>query len=53
MLGIFAYLDHNFYVASVPTVRVKVHLRRLLEAGYKVRVEGVGKDGVHVCFMWK
>ena len=36
MLGIFAYLDHNFYVASVPTVRVKVHLRRLLEAGHKV-----------------
>ena len=37
VLGIFSYLDHNFYVASVPTVRVKVHLRRLVEAGYKVR----------------
>jgi hypothetical protein len=24
VLGIYAYIDHNFYVGSVPTVRVKV-----------------------------
>lgn len=23
VLGIYSYIDHNFYVASVPTVRVK------------------------------
>ena len=30
-------MDHNFQVASVPTFRLAVHLRRLVDAGYKVR----------------
>lgn len=29
-------MDHNFQVASVPTFRLAVHLRRLVDAGYKV-----------------
>ena len=28
ILGIYTYISHNFYVASIPTIRVKVHLRR-------------------------
>jgi hypothetical protein len=35
-LGIYSHMDHNFLVASVPTFRVAVHLRRLVTAGYKV-----------------
>ncbi|CAH9059472.1 unnamed protein product [Cuscuta epithymum] len=38
VLGIYAYMDHNFLVASVPTVRLNVHVRRLVSAGYKVGV---------------
>lgn len=38
VLGIFAYYNHNFLSASVPTFRLHVHVRRLVEAGYKVGV---------------
>lgn len=38
VLGIFAYNDHNFMTASVPSFRLHVHVRRLVEAGYKVGV---------------
>ncbi|KAI5056606.1 hypothetical protein GOP47_0028424 [Adiantum capillus-veneris] len=38
VLGIFAYNDHNFITASIPTFRLHVHVRRLVEAGYKVGV---------------
>ncbi|KAL8543942.1 hypothetical protein ACS0TY_004478 [Phlomoides rotata] len=37
-LGIYAHMDHNFLTASVPTVRLNVHVRRLVSAGYKVGV---------------
>ncbi|KAL3653498.1 hypothetical protein CASFOL_003179 [Castilleja foliolosa] len=37
-LGIYAYMDHNFLTASVPTIRLNVHVRRLVSAGYKVGV---------------
>ncbi|RAL51406.1 unnamed protein product [Cuscuta campestris] len=38
VLGIYAHMDHNFLTASVPTVRLNVHVRRLVKAGYKVGV---------------
>lgn len=38
VLGIFAHYDHNFLTASIPTFRLHVHVRRLVEAGYKVGV---------------
>eukprot|EP00250_Pteridium_aquilinum_P024528 c29209_g1_i1 orf=76-1680(+) len=38
VLGIFAYNDHNFITASIPVFRLHVHVRRLVEAGYKVGV---------------
>lgn len=37
VLNIFAHYDHNFLTASVPTHRLHVHVRRLVEAGFKVR----------------
>jgi hypothetical protein len=37
VLSIYAHMDHNFMVASIPTHRLAVHVRRLVEAGYKVR----------------
>lgn len=37
VLRIYAHMDHNFHVASVPTFRLAVHLRRLVDAGYKAR----------------
>lgn len=36
VLSIYAHKDHSFMVASVPTYRVQVHLRRLIAAGHKV-----------------
>lgn len=38
VLGIYAHMDHNFLTASVPTIRLNVHVRRLVSAGYKVGV---------------
>jgi DNA mismatch repair protein MSH3 len=38
VLNIFHHIDHNFLVASIPTFRLQVHTRRLVEAGYKVGV---------------
>ncbi|CAN0902736.1 DNA mismatch repair protein MSH3, partial [Linum grandiflorum] len=38
VLGIYAHVDHNFLTASIPTVRLNVHVRRLVSAGYKVGV---------------
>jgi DNA mismatch repair protein MSH3 len=38
VLGIFAFYKHNFLTAGIPTFRLHVHVRRLVEAGYKVGV---------------
>ena len=38
VLNIFHHMDHSFLVASIPVFRLQVHLRRLVEAGYKVGV---------------
>lgn len=38
VLGIYAHMDHSFLTASVPTIRLNVHVRRLVNAGYKVGV---------------
>ncbi|GLJ42692.1 hypothetical protein SUGI_0885110 [Cryptomeria japonica] len=38
VLGIFAHYDHSFLTASIPTFRLHFHVRRLVEAGYKVGV---------------
>ncbi|KAK4793037.1 hypothetical protein SAY86_023472 [Trapa natans] len=38
VLGIYAHMDHNFMTASIPTFRLHVHVRRLVNAGYKVGV---------------
>ncbi|KAJ0263290.1 DNA mismatch repair protein MSH3 [Hirschfeldia incana] len=38
VLGIYAHVDHNFMTASVPTFRLNVHVRRLVNAGYKIGV---------------
>lgn len=37
-LNIAHYMDHNFYCASIPTHRLPFHVRRLVNAGYKVGV---------------
>ncbi|KAI5400496.1 Mismatch repair protein msh3, partial [Lathyrus oleraceus] len=38
VLGIYAHMNHNFLTASIPTIRLHVHVRRLVSAGYKVGV---------------
>ncbi|KAG0460562.1 hypothetical protein HPP92_020859 [Vanilla planifolia] len=38
ILGIVSHFDHNFLTASIPTFRLNVHVRRLVNAGYKVGV---------------
>ncbi|KAF8077502.1 hypothetical protein N665_1032s0013 [Sinapis alba] len=38
VLGIYAHMDHSFMTASVPTFRLNVHVRRLVNAGCKVGV---------------
>ncbi|CAG8641871.1 606_t:CDS:10 [Paraglomus brasilianum] len=38
ILSIAHFMDHNFYVASIPVHRLNVHVRRLVYAGYKVGV---------------
>uniref|UniRef100_A0A7N1A268 DNA mismatch repair protein MSH3 n=1 Tax=Kalanchoe fedtschenkoi TaxID=63787 RepID=A0A7N1A268_KALFE len=38
VLGIYAHMDHNFLTASIPTFRLNVHVRRLVNAGHKVGV---------------
>lgn len=38
VLGIYAHMDHNFMTAGIPTFRLHVHVRRLVNAGYKVGV---------------
>ncbi|CAO3694195.1 unnamed protein product [Umbelopsis ramanniana] len=38
ILNIAHYMDHNFYCASIPTHRLPFHVRRLVNAGYKVGV---------------
>ncbi|CAD5329035.1 unnamed protein product [Arabidopsis thaliana] len=38
VLGIYAHMDHNFMTASVPTFRLNFHVRRLVNAGYKIGV---------------
>ncbi|GAB4814960.1 hypothetical protein N2152v2_002006 [Parachlorella kessleri] len=38
VLGIGCFPDHNFLTASVPVPRLAVHVRRLVEAGYRVGV---------------
>ncbi|EPS68610.1 hypothetical protein M569_06157 [Genlisea aurea] len=38
VLGIFSHMDHNFFTASIPSFRLNVHVRRLVNAGYKVGV---------------
>ncbi|KAI8145116.1 muts domain V-domain-containing protein [Fennellomyces sp. T-0311] len=38
VLHIASYIDRNFWVASIPTHRLAVHVRRLVHAGYKVGV---------------
>jgi hypothetical protein len=43
-LGLFCYADHNFMTASIPVPRLPVHVRRLVQAGYKVRAgRGAGR----------
>ncbi|KAF9452264.1 DNA mismatch repair protein MSH3 [Macrolepiota fuliginosa MF-IS2] len=37
-LGMVAYDDRNFLVASIPTDRLNVHLKKLLARGYRVGV---------------
>ncbi|CAN6487340.1 unnamed protein product [Victoria cruziana] len=38
ILGIIAHRDHNLLTASIPTFRFNVHVRRLVNSGYKVGV---------------
>ncbi|KAK9724590.1 hypothetical protein RND81_05G085100 [Saponaria officinalis] len=38
VLGIYSHVDHNFLTASIPTIRLNVHVRRLVSEGYKVGV---------------
>lgn len=36
VLKVYCYQDHNFLTAMIPTVRLNFHVRRLVQAGYKV-----------------
>lgn len=36
VLKVYCYQDHNFLTTMIPTVRLNFHLRRLVQAGYKV-----------------
>ena len=38
VLGLYCYPDHNFLTASIPVGRLPVHVRRLVQAGHKVRI---------------
>eukprot|EP00300_Choanocystis_sp_HF-7_P014712 c18789_g1_i2.p1 GENE.c18789_g1_i2~~c18789_g1_i2.p1 ORF type:complete len:774 (+),score=183.23 c18789_g1_i2:23-2323(+) len=38
LLNIFCYRDKNFNCASIPTQRLYIHVRKLVESGYKVGV---------------
>ena len=38
ILNIVCYDNGSFKAASIPTLRLSVHVRRLVEAGYKVGV---------------
>ncbi|KAI8344511.1 muts domain V-domain-containing protein [Chlamydoabsidia padenii] len=38
VLHIAHFIDRNFYTASIPVHRLSVHVRRLVQAGYKVGV---------------
>lgn len=38
VLGIYAHMDHSFMTASIPTFRLNFHVRRLVNAGYKIGV---------------
>ncbi|KAF3433002.1 hypothetical protein FNV43_RR24104 [Rhamnella rubrinervis] len=38
VLSIFAHMDRSFLTASIPAFRLNVHVRRLVNAGYKVGV---------------
>jgi DNA mismatch repair protein MSH3 len=38
VLGIMASWSHNFLTSSIPTQRLHVHARRIVQAGYKVGV---------------
>ncbi|CAI7755073.1 unnamed protein product [Closterium sp. NIES-53] len=38
VLGIYCHVDRAFLTASIPTFRLHVHVRRLVEAGFKVGV---------------
>jgi len=42
VLHIFAHMDKNFMVASIPVQRLHVHMRRLVSAGHKG--DGCGDD---------
>jgi hypothetical protein len=44
VLNCYCYTDHNFLTASIPVPRLPVHVRRLVQAGYKVR-GGISVDG--------
>ncbi|XP_048583946.1 DNA mismatch repair protein Msh3 isoform X2 [Nematostella vectensis] len=37
-LNIMCFMDHNFMVASIPTHRLHIHVKRLVNKGYKVGV---------------
>ncbi|KAJ3189335.1 Mismatch repair protein msh3 [Gaertneriomyces sp. JEL0708] len=37
-LNIVAYMDHSMYTASIPTHRLHVHVKKLVQNGYKVGV---------------
>lgn len=37
-LNIVAYFDHTMYTASIPTHRLGVHTRRLVQCGYKIGI---------------
>jgi hypothetical protein len=50
VLRCYCYPDHNFLTASIPVPRLPVHVRRLVQAGYKVR-QGQEGRGMYVCRM--
>lgn len=45
VLGLWCYADHSFLTASVPVPRLPVHVRRLVQAGYKVGQGAGGRRG--------
>ncbi len=55
VLHIFAYVDRNYLTAGLPVHRLHVHVRKLVNAGYKVQLLSMcsrKQDSIPAALMW-